>query len=512
MSEATSETMSESMSDSDSVSDAVNDATSDGTSDSNGDAPVDATSESVTGPGRDESMPRILVVDDDVDGLEVLRMRLAHAGYCVETAESAEQALARVNAFDPGLIVTDVRMPGMTGLELLQKIRESMDGVHVVVMTAHDDMQTAVTAMKSGAFDFLVKPVDPKAVQSLADRCFRERALAVEHEAPDEIDALPRGRLVGRHPRMVDIYKTIGVLAGNRATVLIRGETGTGKEVIARAIHEHSGHYSEPFIAVNCSALTDTLLESELFGHVKGAFTGATNSRKGYFELAGQGTIFLDEIGDTSPEFQTKLLRVLQERRFYPVGGEAPRTTEARVIAATHQPVEEMVEEGTFREDLYFRLKVVQIEVPPLRERRGDIEIVAQALLGRIREETQRDVRRISDDAMARLVAYDWPGNVRELENALMRAAIVARGTVIGADHLILEDGHGDEGSDDLRLDTALRRHVRLVLDRAGGDRPAAARLLGIGESELDEHLDPGAKAAADRPPPGPIDRPEAEG
>jgi transcriptional regulator with PAS, ATPase and Fis domain len=287
---------------------------------------------------------------------------------------------------------------------------------------------------------------------------------------------------------MIDIYKTIGALAGNRATVLVRGETGTGKEVIARAIHEHSEHVGEPFIAVNCSALTDTLLESELFGHVKGAFTGATGSRKGYFELAGKGTIFLDEIGDTSPEFQTKLLRVLQERRFYPVGGEEPRATEARVIAATHQPIEDLIEQGRFREDLYFRLKVVEITVPPLRERRRDIELVATALLGRVRDETSRDIRRISDDAMARLMTYDWPGNVRELENTLMRAAIVARGTVIGLDHLILEDGEVEDDAD-LRLQTAISRHVLRVLERAGGDEKAAAELLGITKKELGSHL-----------------------
>jgi DNA-binding NtrC family response regulator len=432
--------------------------------------------------------PRILVVDDDVDGLEVLRTRLVHAGYDVETAESAEKALARVKAFDPGLIVTDVRMSGMTGLELLEKVRASMDSIEVVVMTAHDDMQTAVTAMKGGAFDFLVKPVDPKAVQGLAERCFRERELAVQVDVPDAVDALPRGRLVGRDPRMIDIYKTIGALSGNRATVLVRGETGTGKEVIARAIHEHSEHVDEPFIAVNCSALTDTLLESELFGHVKGAFTGATGSRKGYFELAGKGTIFLDEIGDTSPEFQTKLLRVLQERRFYPVGGEEPRATAARVIAATHQPIEELIEVGRFREDLYFRLKVVEITVPPLRERRRDIELVATALLGRVRSETSRDIRRISDDAMARLMTYDWPGNVRELENTLMRAAIVARGTVIGVDHLILEGVMGAARSD-LTLKAAIGRHVGLVLDHAGGDRSAASEILGISREELDTHL-----------------------
>jgi DNA-binding NtrC family response regulator len=436
----------------------------------------------------DSTAPRILVVDDDVDGLEVLRTRLVHAGYEVETAESAEKALSRVKAFDPGLIVTDQRMSGMTGIELVEKVRASMVGVEVVVMTAHDDMQTAVAAMKAGAFDFLVKPVDPKAVQGLAERCFRERELAGEADTPEAVAALPRGRLVGRDPRMIDIYKTIGALAGNRATVLVRGETGTGKEVIARAIHEHSEHVGEPFIAVNCSALTDTLLESELFGHVKGAFTGAISARKGYFELAGKGTIFLDEIGDTSPEFQTKLLRVLQERRFYPVGGEEPRTTAARVIAATHQPVEDMVAEGRFREDLYFRLKVVEITVPPLRERRRDIELVATALLGRVRDETSRDIRRISDDAMARLMTYAWPGNVRELENVLMRAAIVARGTVIGVDHLILEDGHGSDG-EHLTLESAITRHVRLVLDRTAGDEAAAAKLLGITKKELDRHL-----------------------
>lgn len=436
----------------------------------------------------EQTSPRILVVDDDTDGLEVLQTRLTHAGYDVETAESAEKALSRVKAFDPGMIVTDVRMSGMTGLELLEKIRGTMDDVEVVVMTAHDDMETAVTAMKSGAFDFLVKPVDPKAVQALADRCFKERELVETTGVPDQVAALPRSRLVGSDPKMIEIYKTIGVLARNRATVLIRGETGTGKEVIARGIHENSEHSQEPFIAVNCTALTDTLLESELFGHVKGAFTGATGARKGYFELAKKGTIFLDEIGDTSPDFQTKLLRVLQERRFYPVGGEEPRTTEARVIAATHQPIQELIEKERFREDLYFRLKVVEIDVPPLRDRRGDIEAIATALLGRIREETGKDVRRISDDAVERLMAYDWPGNVRELENALMRAAIVARGTVIGEDHLILE-GASEAGPRDLTLGAAIQRHVRLVLGRTDGDEAEAARLLDITAKELKKHL-----------------------
>ena len=429
-----------------------------------------------------------MIVDDDKDALEVYRTRLSHAGFDVEIAESAEQALSRVKKFDPGLIVTDVRMSGMSGLELLSKIREAMEGVSVVVMTGHDDMETAVTAMKSGAFDFLVKPVDPKVLQALAERCFRE--LNEDDEGPDtegEEVTLRSGQLIGRDPQMVEIYKTIGVLARNRATVLIRGETGTGKEVIAHAIHQHSAFSGEPFIAVNCTALTDTLLESELFGHTKGSFTGAISARKGYFELAGEGTIFLDEIGDTSPDFQTKLLRVLQERSFYPVGGEEPKTTQARVIAATHQPVEQLIKEGRFREDLYFRLRVVEIVVPPLRDRPGDIPLIASALLGRVREETHREVYRISDAALENLLSYNWPGNIRELENALMRGAIVARGSVIGEDHLVL--GDHSVTSDDLTLDLAITRHVQWVLSRCAGDKAVAAELLGITKKKLKDLL-----------------------
>ncbi len=433
---------------------------------------------------------QILIVDDDTDALEVYRTRLSHAGFEVETAESAEEALMYLSKDPPGLVFTDVRMAGMTGLELLERIRSDLDEVSVVVMTGHEDMKTAVSAMKAGAFDFLVKPVSPKALQAVAERCFRERALRDEAGEPgegDEEEPRPRGTLVGRTPVMIDIYKTIGRLARNRATVLVRGETGTGKEVVARAIHEHSAHAEEPFIAVNCTALSDTLLESELFGHVKGAFTGASSSRRGYFQLAGEGTIFLDEIGDTSPDFQSKLLRVLQERQFYPVGGEEPKDTHARVIAATHQPMEELVRSGRFREDLFFRLKVVEIHVPPLRERVDDIPLLAKALLARIRRETHRDVRRVSDEAMERLREHDWPGNVRELENTLMRGALLARGSVVGPDHLVLG---GEEGSPrDLSLAAAVRSHVRRVLTLTEGDRPRAARLLGISDAELEEHL-----------------------
>jgi two-component system response regulator AtoC len=456
----------------------------------------------------------ILVVDDDANAREIFEQKLVHSGYQVATADSAEDALGKVKKVDPRVIITDLRMPGMDGLQLLEKVKGSMPDVDVIVVTGHEDMNSAVSAMKAGAWDYIVKPVNLHEVDALVERCLREQDLnrqvaEAQHDEDDEGDS--RDDVVGRDPRMIDIYKMIGVLSRNRTTVMIRGETGTGKEMIARAIHTNGPHSEEPFIAVNCTALTDTLLESELFGHVKGSFTGAVGSRKGYFELASGGTIFLDEIGDTSPDFQTKLLRVLQERKFYPVGGEEPRTTEARVIAATHQPIEQLVEDGDFREDLYFRLKVVEIHVPPLRERRQDIPLLAESLLGRIRRETHQTVRHISEAAMKRLIDYDWPGNVRELENALTRAAILARGAAIGPEHLSLgveflppeargkgekreekpqRNGGKPEMPDDLSLDAAISRHVQDVLAHTEGNKSETARLLGISRSRLQRYVE----------------------
>ena len=448
-------------------------------------------------------MSRILLVDDDADTRSVFRTKLEHSGHELEEAESAEAALGKVKSFDPAVVITDVRMDGMTGLELLNRLRESMASVDVIVMTGHDSMSSAVEAMKSGAFDYLVKPVGLKELESVVERCLSEQELirASAEDPEPEIEEEDEGTstVVGRDPRMIDIYKMIGVLSRNRTTVLVRGETGTGKEMVARAIHDHSLHAAEPFIAVNCTALTDTLLESELFGHARGAFTGAIANKKGYFELAGRGTIFLDEIGDTSPDFQSKLLRVLQERQFYPVGGEQPKRTEARVVAATHQPMEELVSEGGFREDLYFRLRVVELEVPSLRARKGDIALLANHLLGRIRRETGSDVRRISEAAMAELRAHDWPGNVRELENALTRGAIVARGPVIAPEHLALGlsgDGRRPKAQPaparegDMTLDGAIEHQVRRVLQSTGGNKTEAAALLGISRSRLARYVE----------------------
>ena len=449
-------------------------------------------------------MSRILLVDDEPDIRSVFRDKLEVAGFEVEEAESAERALAKLHKFDPDLVITDIRMDGITGLELLARVRESMSGVDVIVMTGHDAMASAVEAMKLGAFDYLVKPVGLEEMQIVVNRCLEERRLSREQGEKKKKEQLPeinKRTIVGRDPRMIEIFKMVGILARNRATVLIRGETGTGKEMVARAVHDHSLHAEEPFIAVNCTSLADTLLESELFGHVRGAFTGAVAGKKGYFELAGKGTIFLDEIGDTSPEFQSKLLRVLQERQFYPVGGEQPKTTEARVVAATHQYMEDLVVEGGFREDLYFRLRVVEIQVPSLREREGDIPLLAEHLLARVCSEIGSSVESISEEAMRCLQEYEWPGNVRELENVLTRASMVARNQIVVPEHLTLGawEKHYEESEivakdlpndEDMSLNNTLEKQITKVMKYTDGNKTRAANLLKISRSELAGYLE----------------------
>jgi two-component system, NtrC family, response regulator AtoC len=455
-------------------------------------------------------MPRtVLLVDDDASIRRTFELQVARLGYEVHTAESAEAALSNVASVDPGVIVSDVRMPGLGGLSLLEHLRAARPNVPIVMITAHQDMTTAVAAMKSGAYDYLVKPLDLDRLELVLDRCFRERdarrrADRAAADANEAKESYALGNLVGRDTTMVEIYKTIGVLATNRAAVLVRGETGTGKEMLARAIHFNSDAATEPFVAVNCTAVPEALLESELFGHLRGAFTGATNDRRGRFELAGRGTIFLDEIGDTSPAFQAKLLRVLQDREFYPIGGEKPRRTEARVIAATHRPLEQLVRSGQFREDLYFRLRVVEIAVPPLRERRDDIGALAAHLLAKAGKELHKEGASLSADALRALRAYDWPGNVRELENTLTRALVLARGPSITLDLLALgAAAPGAAGTSAHPQDDSLaqveRAHVAAVLARMHGNKRRAARALGVSRSRLDRLLDKHGIMASER-------------
>jgi two-component system, NtrC family, response regulator AtoC len=457
---------------------------------------------------------KILIVEDDPSHLEILRRHLERCGHEVEATESAEQALSRFNRFAPHLVLSDLRMPGMSGFDLLRKLKADAADVTVVLMTAFDDMQTAIDAMKEGAYDYLVKPLDLERLEAIVDSALDQRrrsggnGTGGRKNAQPEAPELAANDLIGRHPTMIDVFKIIGRVAPSAAPVLIRGETGTGKELIARTIHQNSTRAEKPFISVNCASLPETLLESELFGHVRGAFTGAHADRKGRFEMAGRGTIFLDEIGDTTLAFQAKLLRVLQEKEYYPVGGEEPRRSEARVLAATHQPVEKLVQGGTFREDLYFRLRVVEIVVPPLRERREDIPLLARHLVAKAARLDDRPPPRLPDDVVRRLVIHDWPGNVRELENTLMRAVVLAGGDSLTPDHLdfgagsallgggkgVTSTAGGGSGRPAPELDAVLemaeRDHVQRVLASTGGHKSRSAEILQISRGRLDRLIE----------------------
>jgi DNA-binding NtrC family response regulator len=447
-----------------------------------------------------------MIVDDDSSIRETLASHFRTAGSEVSEAATAEQALARIGRFEPDIVITDVRMPGMDGLALLATIRERVPGTDVIVITAFEDMRTAIGAMKAGAYEYLVKPLDLDEIDVVAERCFRDRSLRRRFDQLAAAAAEPYAldQLVGRDPRMIDIYKRIGTVARSRAPVLIRGETGTGKEMIARAIHFNSADAGEPFVTVNCTAIPEGLLESELFGHLRGSFTGAVADRRGRFELAGSGTIFLDEIGDTSPALQSKLLRVLQESEFYPVGSEQPRRTEARVIAATHRPLEQLVQEGRFREDLYFRLRVVELIVPPLRERRRDIAELARHLLAKSARTLHRSAD-LSPGAIRALEQYDWPGNVRELENTLARALALATGTVITEDDLHIGPdvrataGPSDRAASDRSLNAVEREHVQQVLRECGWNKRRACRVLGVSRPRLDRLLEKHGIVIAER-------------
>jgi DNA-binding NtrC family response regulator len=434
----------------------------------------------------------LLVVDDDAVVREALVEALIDAGYDVRAADDGARAVALLAERAPDVVLSDVRMPGMGGLELLALLRERAPEVPVLLMTAFDDMPTVVAAMREGATDFLVKPLDLHELRTRVARVIddrRARARAARGRRGEEETPQRLADLVGRDPRMIEIYKLVGQVAATRANVLIRGESGTGKELIARAIHDHSREAGEPFVPINCTAVPATLLESELFGHVRGAFTGAQGDRRGKFALAGRGAIFLDEIGDTSADFQTKLLRVLQERQFYPVGADRPERTEARVIAATHRDLEAMVAAGQFRADLYYRLRVVEIVVPPLRERAGDLPLLAATLVRRAAAAVGRPDPVLAPDALAALARHAWPGNVRELENCLTRAVVVASGDVIRAEHLVL-GAAAPEGPAKLgTLDDVEREHVLRVLAATRGHKARAAQILGISRPRLDRIL-----------------------
>ena len=452
----------------------------------------------------------VWLVDDDASIRWVLERALRQAGMHTTSFEEAESALSALGRAEPDVLVTDIRMPGRSGLDLLEEIRASRPKLPVIVMTAHSDLESAVAAYQGGAFEYLPKPFDIDQAVELV----RRAATQSQRSAASAVDSRRIPEMLGHAAAMQEVFRAIGRLSRSSMTVLITGESGTGKELAARALHRHSPRAAKPFIALNTSAFTADLLESELFGHEKGAFTGATELRRGRFEQADGGTLFLDEIGDMSPQLQTRLLRVLAEGEFYRVGGQLPVKVDVRVIAATHQDLEGRVREGLFREDLLHRLNVIRIEVPPLRQRREDIPELLQHYLDVAAMELGVAPKTLTEEALASLATFDWPGNVRQLVNACRRLTVLAAGREIALADIPEDLGGGRASQASAHdwaqslaswaqarlaaggpplLDDAVpefeRTLIREALKAAQGGRQDAAKLLGWGRNTLTRKL-----------------------
>jgi two-component system response regulator AtoC len=437
-------------------------------------------------------MRSILIVEDDPLVRKTLASQLAKKGFEVTVAETGEDGVRMYGESATDIVLLDVRLPDIDGLEVLRRIRERSRRAVILVMTAFDDMKTTVEAIKLGAFEYLVKPLNTAELELAIDKAFQVRGLEekVSYLVEEKQKEYTIDNIIGHSAGMRSVFKLIGSVANTRANILIQGESGTGKELVAKAIHYNSPFRDEPFIVINCSAIQDTLLESELFGHVKGAFTDAVSETKGKFEIAGKGTLFLDEVGDVSPNLQSKLLRVIESRDFMKVGGEKVLKTEARIIAATNQNLKALIDKGRFREDLFYRLKVVEIVLPALRERREDIPDLVAYLLEKINRELRRNVRKVPPEVMKVLVDMPWRGNVRELENALTRAAILAKGDVLLKENLPLEPDDRRTFSDELvPLEEVEKKYIQHVLNAVRGSKTRASQILQISRPTLDKKI-----------------------
>jgi len=433
----------------------------------------------------------VLVVDDEEEPRKICAEVAEDAGLRARSARTTEEALEILEQIPVDIVVTDLRVPELGGLDLLRRIRRNFPQMAVLVLTQYGTIESAVEATRLGAADFVTKPFHVSDLRAKLERLVRGLDLERENRVlREELRSRPGfGELVGVSAKMQRVYQLIEKVGPHTCPVLILGESGTGKELVARSIHFSSSRRERPFVPVDCSALVPTLIESELFGYVKGAFTGATQSRHGLLEAAAGGTLFLDEIGDLPIDLQAKLLRALQEREIKPVGSNERVSIEVRVIAATNRDIEEAIRKNQFRQDLFFRLNVVQIKLPPLRERKNDIPMLVNSFLEKFGP-PQRPVRGVSEEAMSRLMAYDWPGNVRELENAVERAVALGSGQVLAITDLPTNLQHGiferRMCMDDLvPLEELERRAIFRALRETGGDKLAAARLLGIGKTTL---------------------------
>ncbi len=433
-------------------------------------------------------MSTILIVDDKQDIRDVIKRHLKKEGHHVLTAPSAESALTLLNQEKVQILLTDLKMPGMNGMELLEKVKEMDPELHVLVITAYGTVEDAVTAMRKGAYDFVLKPFSMDELQMRINHCLQVNNLKEENRRLKDELGLYQGRMVGDSPGMRQVYDTIRKISDARTTILIEGESGTGKELVAQAIHDSSPWKDAPFVRVHCAALAPTLLESELFGHEKGAFTDALQRKMGRFEMAQGGTLLLDEVSEITPETQVKLLRVLQEREFERVGGTQTIQVDLRVIAATNKDLKQKVSQGAFREDLYYRLNVVTIHIPPLRDRAEDIPLLVESFLKRICGQVGRPPKRISPSSMKVLQAYPWPGNVRELQNLLERAVVLSEKEEM---EVVPEGGSspslpGNLKGDLIRtLEEVEKALILHALEEVGGVQSHAARKLGVSRSAL---------------------------
>lgn len=439
----------------------------------------------------------IMVVDDEEVMRESLAAWLREDGYTVDTAESGKEAIEKTKLKEYAIYFIDLKMPGgYDGIETMMEIRKIQPDASIIIVTAYATVDTAITAMKEGAQEYIVKPCNPEEISLLVSRIIKIKNLQREN-------SILRKKLskqynfcdiISKNPKMTEIFGLIKEVASLRSTVMIQGESGTGKELIARSIHYSGDRSAKPFVGVSCAALTESLLESELFGHEKGSFTGATGQKKGKFEIADGGTIFLDEIGDISPKLQLNLLRILQERNFYRVGGTEQIDVDVRVIAATNRNLEEAVREGKFRDDLFYRLNVINIHIPPLRDRREDIPLLVHNFIERISPELGRDVNDISEGALKILLNHNWPGNVRELENAVERAIVTCKTKVLTDDDFMFLANHGNEKKGwaipvNLTLEEIENQAITATLQRTHGNIKESAAILGIDRSTLYDRI-----------------------
>jgi two-component system NtrC family response regulator/two-component system response regulator HydG len=448
---------------------------------------------------------RVVVIDDEQNAAEALETLLREDGYDVARAHDGRSALTLLETFGPDVVLTDLRMPGMDGLELLARVKEGRPETLVILMTAYGTVKTAVKAMKLGAEDYLAKPIDVDELEVVLGKAVEKKRLLEETRILRERleEKYHLDNLVGESPEILAVFKTIRQVAPSSSSVLLLGESGTGKELFAQALHQNSPRKNRPFVKVACAALPETLLESELFGHEKGAFTGALYSRAGRFEVADGGTLFLDEIGDISPTVQVKLLRFLEEREFERVGGNRTYKVDVRIVVATHRDLAQKVEQGHFREDLYYRLNVIEIHIPPLRGRTGDIPLLAHHFLRKYAERNAKDIRSISDEALALLLQHPWPGNVRQLENAIERAVVLSTENVLSPAHFPtlrrtndagLAQGAGGAPRQGVAIPGSTladieREAILRTLEAVGGSTSRAAALLDISARKIQYKL-----------------------